>query len=341
MVAMSGGIIVPGSTDPVMPDDFDAEHARKWDEVLALLRARGAPIGEYGDVVRIYVLSFVEAKRARAHVAEHGAIVPAPRTGIPTHNPYRKVAQEAELQVARLADVLGMTPTSRAKVSRAPLLPPPVDRELGTLRLATSMTRSTSRTRREWRGRLDRGHLSGRHDGEAAADDRADRLRSGASRRHSESRTRALRTRPGGAGLHPLSPRSDDRRRHDRRRNLANAKGRMVKARARMAEAEADLLDGSLLRRAAVEAAWERVLVALRMRILALPAKAAPVMHAAPTLAEASAVLTTAVHDVLTELARIPVYAADAEGAGGIAAERADEPDDPEAAATADDLAMG
>ena len=134
MVAMSA-FIVPVSADPAMPDDFDAEHARKWDEVLALLRARGAPIGEYGDVVRIYVLSFVEAKRARAHVAEHGAIVPAPRTGIPTHNPYRKVAQEAELQVARLADVLGMTPTSRAKVSRAPLLPPPVDGELGTLRL--------------------------------------------------------------------------------------------------------------------------------------------------------------------------------------------------------------
>ena len=37
-------------------------------------------------------------------------------------------------------------------------------------------------------------------------------------------------------------------------------------------------------------------------------------MHAAPTLAEASAVLTTAVHDPLTELARIPVYAVDAEG---------------------------
>ena len=123
--------------------------------------------------------------------------------------------------------------------------------------------------------------------------------------------------------------------------NLANAKGRMVKARARMAEAEADLLDGTVLRRAAVEAAWERVLVALRMRILALPAKAAPVMHAAPTLAEASAVLTTAVHDLLTELARIPVYAVDADGAGGIAAERADEPEDPAAATTADDLAMG
>ncbi len=123
--------------------------------------------------------------------------------------------------------------------------------------------------------------------------------------------------------------------------NLANAKGRMVKARARMAEAEADLLDGTVLRRAAVEAAWERVLVALRMRILALPAKAAPVMHAAPTLAEASAVLTTAVHDLLTELARIPVYAVDADGAGGIAAERADEPEDSTAATTADDLAMG
>jgi len=129
-------LVVVGSGEPVMPDDFDAEHARKWDEVLALLRARGSPIGEYGDVVRLYVISFVEARRARAHVREHGAIVPAPRTGIPTHNPYRKVAQEAELAVARLADVLGMTPTSRGRVSRsAPALPAVPDRELGGLRL--------------------------------------------------------------------------------------------------------------------------------------------------------------------------------------------------------------
>jgi P27 family predicted phage terminase small subunit len=138
MVALNGGIRVPIAGDPAVPDDFDAEHEQKWDEVLALLRARGAPIAEYGDVVRIYVLSFVEAKRARAHVAEHGAIVPAPRTGIPTHNPYRKVAQEAELAVSRLAEVLGMTPTSRGKVSRGapPVVPALPDRELGTLRLA-------------------------------------------------------------------------------------------------------------------------------------------------------------------------------------------------------------
>ena len=229
MVAMSA-FIASGAGDPVMPDDFDAEHARKWDEVLALLRARGAPIGEYGDVVRIYVLSFVEAKRARAHVAEHGAIVPAPRTGIPTHNPYRKVAQEAELQVARLADVLGMTPTSRAKVSRARCFIRVVwmvnSERCG---LATLTARSTPRARLLNPGtaseRLDRCHLSGRHDGEAAIDDRAQRGRSGAAWCHPEIRTRTLRACAGGASLHPLSPRSDDRRRHDWRREFGERQG--------------------------------------------------------------------------------------------------------------------
>ena len=125
--------------------------------------------------------------------------------------------------------------------------------------------------------------------------------------------------------------------------NLANAKGRMVKARARMAELEADLLDGTLLRRAAVEAGWERVLVALRMRILALPSKAAPVMHAAPTLAEASAILTAAVHDLLSELARLPVYADDAGGSGsaGVDPEREVGFGAAGASAEAHDLAMG
>ena len=123
--------------------------------------------------------------------------------------------------------------------------------------------------------------------------------------------------------------------------NLANAKGRMVQARARIAETEADLLDGSLLQRAAVETAWERVLVALRMSILALPTKAAPIVHAAPTLAEASAILTTVVHDLLANLSRIPVYATGADRFSGTDPERADKPTHPRAAAAADNIGVG
>ena len=92
--------------------------------------------------------------------------------------------------------------------------------------------------------------------------------------------------------------------------NVGVYKARMIKARTRVAEAEADEIDGSLLRRVAVENAWTKIVASMRARLLAIPSKVAPLVHSSKTIAEASASITAAVHEALEEISRTPVYAA-------------------------------
>jgi hypothetical protein len=90
-----------------------------------------------------------------------------------------------------------------------------------------------------------------------------------------------------------------------------NAKDRILTAKARQAEAEADLMDGTALHRTAVEAAWIKVLALLRTRLLAIPARTAPLVEAAPDLPAINAILTGAIHDALSALAVVVVVSAE------------------------------
>ena len=106
------------AVEPVMPDGFAGARAAKWEAVVAMLRERGTLSHEFGDLIRLYVIAFVEAAEARANVDANGPIVAQPRTGAPIHNPYRAVAREAEATVAKLAGELGLTPASRKRALR-------------------------------------------------------------------------------------------------------------------------------------------------------------------------------------------------------------------------------
>lgn len=99
---------------------------------------------------------------------------------------------------------------------------------------------------------------------------------------------------------------------------LGVSKARLVKARARAAEMEADAIEGSLLRRAEVEAAWSSILLNVRSSLLGLPSRAAPATYGASSLHEAAAVLADHVNEALDELSTTPVYAlSDVSGAAG------------------------
>jgi hypothetical protein len=121
------------------------------------------------------------------------------------------------------------------------------------------------------------------------------------------------------------------------------AKDRILTAKARQAEAEADLMDGTAIPKQSVEAAWITAFSLFRTRMLAIPARCSPQVEAAPDLAAINAILTGAIHDALSVLASGPVYA------GGDAADRAGKPggsdadgtEDADAAAEVDDFAMG
>lgn len=122
---------------------------------------------------------------------------------------------------------------------------------------------------------------------------------------------------------------------------VAVSKARLIKARARTAEMEADQLEGKLLDRAEVEGAWKTMVLNMRAKLLGIGTRAAPQAVAAANVAEAAALIEQLVGEALNELAEQPIEAvaldgqpdADAGGEGGAGNGRA--------AAEADGVAVG
>lgn len=125
--------------------------------------------------------------------------------------------------------------------------------------------------------------------------------------------------------------------------DIGTAKARLIKARARMAELEADALEGKLLDRVEVEQSWKTIVLNMRAKLMAIPTRAAPQIVTAPTIAQAAALLERLVSEALNELADQPIEAVaapaddiadvDRGGAGGA--------EDGGTTAEADALAMG
>jgi hypothetical protein len=90
--------------------------------------------------------------------------------------------------------------------------------------------------------------------------------------------------------------------------DVTKLKARLIRARVRAAEAEADQINGSLLPRKDVEESWIKIVSAMRSRLLSIPSKIAPIVHSSLTVAQASAAISAAVNEALEEISRIPVY---------------------------------
>lgn len=84
-------------------------------------------------------------------------------------------------------------------------------------------------------------------------------------------------------------------------------KARLTKEQADAAAMKNEALRGRLLQREAVTAAVQSAFVRVRARLLAIPAKAAPLVFQAPAIAEVEAKLTDSVHEALAELAATQV----------------------------------
>ncbi len=120
----------------------------------------------------------------------------------------------------------------------------------------------------------------------------------------------------------------------------AKSKGRLLKARARAAEMEADMLERNSLARVDVERGWNAVLEMIRRRMLAVPSSVSASAFAAASIAEVNALITAAVHDALEDASRPPVY----DAVPRAAPDRVDNPDDDgdaEASAEPDGFAVG
>jgi len=114
-------------------------------------------------------------------------------------------------------------------------------------------------------------------------------------------------------------------------------RARLIKAKADLAEMDAQIRRGDLLPAGDVEEAWIAVLARLRARLLVLPDRLAPLVHEETTIAGTRAQIRDAIAEALAELASLPAIAVDAEGAGTAGAGDAQGADDPGAAADPDD----
>lgn len=107
--------------------------------------------------------------------------------------------------------------------------------------------------------------------------------------------------------------------------DYAAERARFIRARADLAEMEAEARRGSVIAAEDVEAAWIAVLALLRTRLLALPDRLAPRLYAEPNPAGVRDALRLALREVLEELAESDVRPEqdnddDAEAAGDFGA---------------------
>jgi len=89
--------------------------------------------------------------------------------------------------------------------------------------------------------------------------------------------------------------------------DYASERARFIRARADLAEMEAEEKRGSVLAAEDVEEAWIAVLALLRTRLIALPDRLAPVVHQQPTVAETRSQIRAAIREVLDDLAETHV----------------------------------
>jgi phage terminase Nu1 subunit (DNA packaging protein) len=126
--------------------------------------------------------------------------------------------------------------------------------------------------------------------------------------------------------------------------DYASERARFIRARADLAEMEAAEKRGAVIPAADVEAAWIAVLARLRTRLLALPDRLAPLVHAEVSPAGVRDTLRGALREALEELAESDVRperdnddTAEAAGNGGAAPDGARGVEGADPAAGADD----
>lgn len=89
--------------------------------------------------------------------------------------------------------------------------------------------------------------------------------------------------------------------------DYASERARFIRARADLAEMEAEQRRGALIAAEEIEAAWIKVLALLRTRLLALPDRLAPRAHEQTTVADTRDLIRATIREVLDDLAETHV----------------------------------
>lgn len=126
--------------------------------------------------------------------------------------------------------------------------------------------------------------------------------------------------------------------------DYAAERARFIRARADLAEMEAEEKRGALIVAEEIEAAWIAVLALLRTRLLALPDRLAPQVFEQSTVGDTRNLIRMTIREVLDDLAQPDVQLEASADIGGLADPEADGADGAEGAAPAagtDDQRLG
>ncbi|CUH65079.1 hypothetical protein TL5118_01134 [Thalassovita autumnalis] len=126
--------------------------------------------------------------------------------------------------------------------------------------------------------------------------------------------------------------------------DYAAERARFIRARANLAEMEAEEKRHSLIAADQIEAAWIAVLALLRTRLLALPDRLAPQAFDQPTVGDTRTLIRTAIREVLDDLAQPDIELEadiDLEGVANPETDSGEGTGSSEAAAGPDDQRLG
>jgi phage terminase Nu1 subunit (DNA packaging protein) len=126
--------------------------------------------------------------------------------------------------------------------------------------------------------------------------------------------------------------------------DYAAERARFIRARADLAEMEAEEKRRSLIAAEQIEAAWVAVLALLRTRLLALPDRLAPQAFEQSTVGDTRNLIRAAIREVLDDLAQPDIELEadiDLEGVADPEADGGESPGSPEAAAGSHDQRLG
>lgn len=94
--------------------------SERWKTLTQSLARKGLLDVDNDVLIEMACGAYADWKLAEAHVARYGVMMPAPKTKVPMHNPYKAIADAAMKRVMAAERELGIPPVERGRAEKAP-----------------------------------------------------------------------------------------------------------------------------------------------------------------------------------------------------------------------------
>lgn len=94
--------------------------SERWKTLTQSLARKGLLDVDNDVLIEMAAGAYADWKLAEAHVAKYGVMMPAPKTKVLMHNPYKAIADAAMRRVMAAERELGIPPTERGRAEKAP-----------------------------------------------------------------------------------------------------------------------------------------------------------------------------------------------------------------------------